>query len=564
MSRRVLSRVLLPTLLLVPFGAYVVYPLLATLRTSMTAGGAFSLEYYRALLDPGNSAAWEAVGNSVLVSLLSVAGSGLVGVLFALVATRWQFRGRVLFTRIAVLPVAMPPLVGVIAFLFVFGESGILPRVLREVFKTETFPLALGGMSAIVAVHVFSFYVYFFLFVSEALRGTDPSLIEAASGLGSAGWRTFVRVTLPGLRGPLLGASLLAFMASMASFSAPYVFGGEHRFMTVQIYTSKLNGDVNAAAAMSFALALVSMGFFLALKLGASAGMPGAKRGTPRIATPESPGPVGTLLIGASALLLGIILLPMITILLISFAEEGAWTFQILPERYTVANYASLLTDSHVFDPMFNSILMSVLTLAGALLFGVPAAWYVVKRLRPSSGKALDLLLTIPYALPGTVVGISLILAFNTGTVFTGGTVLVGTFAILPLAYWIRSYPLTLRSTVTALEQLDNSLIEAGTSCGAGSWRIFRRIVLPLVFPGIVSGSLLLLIACLGEFVSSVLLYAYTSRPVSVEILAQLRAYNFGGAAAYSVFLLVLIMVLVYAAERLSGTQPPLGGSTKV
>jgi iron(III) transport system permease protein len=200
---------------------------------------------------------------------------------------------------------------------------------------------------------------------------------------------------------------------------------------------------------------------------------------------------------------------------------------------------------------------MGVLTLSAALVIGVCGA-YVLEKGGIQKGKLLlDTLLTSPYAIPGTVVAVGLILSFNHPSVLSGNTVLVGTFWILPLAYLIRTYPLVVRSTAAALAQIDNSLLEAGQSLGAGSWRRFRRIVLPLLMPGILSGCLLAMIAAVGEFVSSILLYAYSSRPVSVEILAQLRAFNFGTASALCVVLLVTILGLVTLTNVVARKSAP-------
>jgi iron(III) transport system permease protein len=197
---------------------------------------------------------------------------------------------------------------------------------------------------------------------------------------------------------------------------------------------------------------------------------------------------------------------------------------------------------------------MSAMALAGALAVGVTAAYMLVKGpLRRWRGSA-DAALTLPYAIPGTVLAVALILAFSTPGVFGGGAVLVGTFAILPLAYLVRTYPLLLRSTAAALDAVDDSLLEAAESLGAGEWRRFRTVVLPLVAGGIAAGATLVLIATLGEFVASILLYTYASRPVSVEILSQLRAFNFGGAAAYAVILLGVMVALVSAGARAERT----------
>jgi iron(III) transport system permease protein len=160
-----------------------------------------------------------------------------------------------------------------------------------------------------------------------------------------------------------------------------------------------------------------------------------------------------------------------------------------------------------------------------------------------------DVILTIPYALPGTVLSITLIQAFNVPTVFSGNAVMVGTFWILPLAYLIRGYPLMMRSVKSSLEQLDSGIEEAAATLGAAPFERFRTIVLPSITPGIVAGAELVLVTLLGEFVASILLYTYATRPIAVEILAQVRAYNLGSAAAYSVLLLVLIASVVGLAE---------------
>jgi iron(III) transport system permease protein len=247
-----------------------------------------------------------------------------------------------------------------------------------------------------------------------------------------------------------------------------------------------------------------------------------------------------------------IVLLPILMIALISFAKDGSWTWQILPTAFTIENYARLFSEPQVFEPMGNSLLMSVLTVAAASVVGVSLAYIVTKGGLKSSRFVVDILATMPFAIPGTVVALGLILAFNTPTLWSARTILVGTFWILPLAYFVRTFPLIVRSTSASLQQVDDSLLEAGKTFGAGALRCFRRITLPIILPGIISGALLVMITALGEFVSSVLLYSYSNRPIAVEILAQMRAYNFGSAAAYSVLLLVLILCLTFIANLFS------------
>jgi iron(III) transport system permease protein len=478
--------------------------------------------------------------------------AGITGFLLAFVVTQFDFPFRRLFARLAVLPVALPPLVGVIAFLFVFGESGILPRLGAAVTGLGPAELSLDGIPAIVAVHVYSFYVYFYLLVSAALRRLDGSGIDAASVLGSGSWRTFWRIVVPQLKSAIAGGIILTFMASMASFSAPLLFAGARRFLTLQIYSMKLNGDLELAAAQAIVLTFISVVFFVGLAIFfARDSGPGGSKGAPGRALLHVSSPLRRILIGLTTCLIIVGMLPLLVICLLSFAKEGSWTWQLLPSSYTLENYTILFRDPNALTPLVNSMTMAFLAAMTAAIVGVAGSLVVNAQRHRGRQVALDGLLTLPYAVPGTVVALALILAFSAPSILTGSQPLVGTFWILPLAYLVRTYPFVQRSTSSALAQLDPSVPEAGEMLGAGPWRRWRKLVLPLIFPGILAGVLLVAITALGEFVSSILLYTYSSRPVSVEVLAQLRNFNFGAAAAYCVLLLVLILTLVGVSGRL-------------
>jgi iron(III) transport system permease protein len=549
MKRPTFAQLLLVALLVAIYGGYVAYPLLETVRESLRVNGAYSLAHFLEILSPRNTSSAEAIVNSILVSVLSVLFSAVIGTLLAFVFTHCEFRLRRVLSRLAILPLALPPLVGVVAFLFVFGESGILPRIVHSLVEGAGGTLALDGFSAIVAIHTYSFHVYFLLFVSTALRRLDASQLEAAQVLGSTPWRTMRRVVLPELKPALLGASILTFMASMASFSAPLLFGGERRFMTLEIYNAKLNGEMSLAAAYAIVLMVISMLFFLVLlRLDPGRGTVYGK-GVTRFGTVRLAPWVRNLLVGLAVLVLVLELLPIAAIVLISFAKEGSWTWHIIPQAYTGENYGKLLEDPTTVGPILNSLEMSTLAVLASVLVGVSTAYLLTHGTLRKVRLAGEVLATLPYAIPGTVIALGLILAFNKETVFGANTILVGTFWILPLAYFVRMFPFVVRSTTASLERLDDSLLEAGQTFGATPWRVFRTIVLPIIRPGIISGALLVMITALGEFVSSILLYSYSSRPISVEILAHMRMYNFGAAAAYSVFLLVLIMAFTLASR---------------
>jgi iron(III) transport system permease protein len=540
-----------PALLLLVW--LVLYPNLFVLQDSLFTDGRFSLEYYARFFE--SAARREALRNSVWISLVSVVLAGVIGVPLAFLFSRYDFPGRRILGGLAALPVLLPPLVGVIAFVFLYGESGFLARGIQTLLGLQTPPWRLHGAWAILLVHAYTMYVYFFMFATAALARLDATHAEAAAALGASRLGILRRVTLPMLGPALTGAALLVFMTSMGSFSAPYVFGGGYRVLTTQVFSSKLNGDLEMAAVETVILATVSILFLVLLqRYESSRNYTGAGKGAaPAVARPiTSRGRR----IGLSVLatgLVGFLLLPHATVLLVSFVPEGTWTTQFIPPVLSTGNYRALFTQQESFRPVMNSLRMAaVATIANVALAMIVAHLLVRKRFRGRG--LLNALVILPWALPGTVLAIALAMTFSVNDPLTGRFLLVGTFAILPLAYFIRNIPLVTRAAMSSYQQFDPVLEEAAASLGA-SWRMtMRRIALPLILPGLAAGALLAFVTALGEFVASILLYTHRTRPISIEILSQLRAFDFGGAAAYGVLLIVLMaLVFLFGYRSVSG-----------
>jgi iron(III) transport system permease protein len=449
---------------------------------------------------------------------------------------------------------ALPPLVGVLAFLFLYGESGILPRLIQSGLGLDSVPFSFEGLGAVLLVHVYSMYVYFYLFVSAALKSLDRGTVEASADLGGSHVYTFRRVILPHLRPSLTGAAILVFMISMASFTAPLLFAGTKHFMTLQIYNYKMNGDLAMSATVSTVLTLISLVFlavmeFRSVSRAQSAGSKGSVA-QPPTSTKGSARLAAAVLAGLFVLFL---LLPIACVVLISFAREGSWTFQLFPESYTIDNYLAIFTDPDVLDPVLNSLSMATIAGVANLIFGVAAAVIIVRR-GAAVSQIVRFLTALPFAIPGTVIAVNLIVTFNEPGPLSAGQILVGSFWILPLAYFIRHIPLIVRATVSALERYDIRLSEASADLGASGITTFVHVVTPAIAPAVLAGTLLTFVTALGEFVSSIMLYVFDNRPISVEILSQLRIYDFGAAAAYSVFLMLLIMASTLVVRRIGGS----------
>jgi iron(III) transport system permease protein len=520
----------------------VLYPNLFVLGDSFLDGGRVTGAHYARFF--GSAAELRALWNSVWISLASVALSALVGVPLAFLFARRDFPGRRVLGGLAAMPVLLPPLVGTISFLFLYGETGFLTRGVQAALGLAEPPWRLDGAWAVLLVHAYTMYVYFYLFTAAGLARLDAGYAEAAAALGAGWWTTLRRVTLPMLAPALGGASLLVFMTSMASFSAPYVFGGGFRVLTTQLYASKLNGEGGLVAVEAVVLALVSLAFLVPLqRYEASRDYTGASKGL--AVTPPAATGRGWLLTVAATAFVGFLLLPHATVLLVSFVPEGTWTTQALPPVYSAEPYRRMFGDAEMLVPVLNSLRMATIATIANVAFAFAAA-YLLVRTRVRGKGLVSGLVALPWALPGTVLAIALASTFSVNRPLAGRFVLVGTFAILPLAYFIRNIPLVTRAALSSFRQLDPSLEEAAASLGAGPATAMRRVVLPLVLPGLMAGALLAFVTALGEFVASILLYTNRTRPISIEMLSQLRAYDFGGASAYGVLLIVLV-ALVFA-----------------
>ncbi|QDP41444.1 ABC transporter permease [Radiobacillus deserti] len=552
-ERRKTLLLLIPIILILV--GYVLYPSIETLLESFKKGGAFSIQNYSDFFGAKAEANLEALWNSVYISLLSVLFSALIGVPLAYIFNRYDFPGRKFFSSIAIMPIVLPSLVGVMAFMFLYGEAGLVPNAIKDLFHLSEIPFSIGGVAGILIVHAYTMYPYFYMTTSSALNNLDPSLEEAAYNLGSNRFHVFFKVTLPLLTPGLVAASLLVFMVSMASFSAPFLLAGGYRVLSLQIYFSKINGDLEMAATQSMILSVVSISFLLFMRWFqnrkdyrmASKGI-GAHRS--EVSNPL----IKWVMVTVGILAMIVLLLPHVTLLILSLVPEGGWTWQTYPQEFSLENFALLFHDPNIWDPVRNSLFMAFLACLGVFVFGIITSYALVKR-KFIGKNLLDILVMIPWALPATVVGMNLILAFNQPSVFSFGNILVGTFWILPLAYFVRFIPLVVRSTTAVLEQMDDSIEEAAQNLGAKWFYTFKKVVIPIILPGVLSGTLLAFVQAVGEFPTSVLLYTIGNRPISIEIMNQLRMFNIGQAAAYGMIQVGLISVVLFVSSKFLGVK---------
>ena len=496
------------------------------------------------------SGEWAALWASVWISLVSVILAAAIGIPLAFLFEWFDFPGRKTLGALIALPVVLPPLVGVIAFLFLYGESGFIARAIQSLLHLQNAPWRLQGAVAILLVHAYSMYVYFYLFTRAGLAKLDVSMLEAAQALGADRRATLWRVIVPLLRPSLVGAAILTFMTALGSFSAPYIFGGGFRVMTTQIVATKLNGDLPLAMVETVALALVAVaGLIILRRTEGDDLLVALGKGIAPRPRPIRRASVRWLAAGAGWGLAVLLLLPHLTLGLVSLVPYGAWTTEVLPPVINLDNYRRLFSEAERLRPMWNSLWMAAASTVLAVAIALAGGWLVVRR-RVAWRRAIEALLALPWALPGTVFAIALAITFSVRAPLQLRFVLVGTAVILPLAYLVRALPLTGRGVLAAYRQLDPSLEEAAASLGAGRWRTLMRVTLPQLRPGLAAGASLAFVAALGDIVASIVLYTYETRPVSIEILSSLRLSETGVAAAFGVVLMLVSAIVLGIGTR--------------
>ena len=540
---------LLAGLLLAVLAWLVIYPIALVLLEGLRDPSGWTLRYVRLFLERPTE--WRALWGSLWISVVSVILAALIGIPLAFLLARYDLPGGRVLGGLVALPAVLPPLVGVVAFLFLYGETGFVSLLVQRLLGLTEPPWRLQGAGAILLVHAYSMYVYFYLFVRAALFSLDGSLYEAAASLGAGRWRTLRRVVLPQLYPALGGAALLTFMTALASFSAPYIFGGGFRVMPTQIVSTRLNGDDRLAMVETISLTLLALA---ALWLFRGAGNVDLAGGGRKGAGPERirvrSGALRVAVAGLGWGLAGLLLLPHLTLLLVSFVPLGTWTTEPLPPVYTLQNYVTLIHDPVRARPLLNSLWLAAVATAAAVSIALGGAILSASR-RVRGGRLIETLLALPWAVPGTVFAIALATAFSVHAPWVGRIVLVGTLWILPLAYLIRNLPITSRAILAGIRGLDPSLDEAAAALGAGRGRTLRRITLPLLRPALLAGASLAFVTALGDFVTSIMLYTYDTRPISLEILSSLRQSDVGVAAAYGVVLMVISgAVFALGADR--------------
>lgn len=511
-----------------------VYPLFNIFRYSFmdVETGALSLSNY---LDFFSTPYYRvAFINSLIVSLGGTIGSLLLGVPLAFLTTRYRIRGTSLLSTFAVLALLSPPFIGAYAWITMLGRNGFVRNAL-EVLGIQL-PSIYGALG-IILVYSLQYYPFVFLLTASGLKTVDRSLEEAAENLGTRSVRKFFRITLPLVIPSITSGALISFMMSLANFGTPMILGGNFRVlptMAYNFYVSEVAGRPGMASTVSIVLMLSATLVIFLQRYAASR----RKYASVLLNRPLMKELTGGKSVVAHAVCYFIVILstlPLAVIVVFSFRRTSGPVFA---EGFGLDSYIRIFQD--VPKTITNSLLFSaaaivLIVIAGTLL------GFVLARRQTNSARALDPLLMIPYIVPGTVLGIGFITAFNQRPLLLSGTGL-----IIILAYFIRRLPYSVRSSASILKQIDPALEEAGISLGSPPGRTFRKIALPLMVPGIVSGAVMSWITSVNELSASILLYVGRTMTMPIRIYLSVMDGYFGPASAMSTILLLATGTALY------------------
>ena len=498
----------------------------------------------------------ESLVNSMIVGIVSVITTSLIGVPLAYLLTRYEFKTKTVMEMLSSLPLIMPPFIGTIGLTYFFGRSGTINLFLLNFFHAEPIPF-LEGIGGVIFVETLHLYPLILLNCSASLANIDPALEEAAENLGASEWNRFKTVTFPLMLPGYAAGALLVFLWSLSDLGTPLVIGSSaYRLLAPQAFLRITAGDMfdpfgNLACVFMVALSLIAL---LAVRkyvgLRQYAVVPS---GVPQSAIVKRL--EGKRLIAISLPFIVLIfasLLPHIGIILSSFAT--VWSFSYLPQGYTLNNYYEITFRTPQF--LTNTLLYCSLSAALDIVLGAAIAYMLVRKRFPGHD-SLDTLATMPFAIPGVVLGIGYLSLFH-NVYLPGMTIpLTRTIILVILSYAVRRLPYTIRSCHASLQQIHVSLEEASKNLGANGLQTFMRITLPLMMGGLVAGGLLAFVNAVVEISTTLLLIPSTEYgPLSFGIYDYIHTpVGYGSACALGVIAISMVAITIVVVNRVFGKR---------
>lgn len=488
---------------------------------------------------------------SMVLGVAAVITTSVIGIAVAFLIVRYDFPYRTLFSYLTMTPMILPPLVGVLGFVFILGRAGTVNILLMDWFGMQhpiNFMYGMHGILLVETVHLFPMMT---LGILDALAKVDPTLEEAAQGMGANGWHRFWTITLPLTTPGYVSGALLVFIWTFADFITPLVLGVQD-LLAPQAYLNIMQfvdrkifrmGIVISALLVVLAIVFVlAARQYVAIKDYSSLAYSKVER--------RRLGPLQRwLAVGVLSALMLVCIIPQVGLM---FAAVGrGWALTPFPVHYTMEFFKAVSIDTPKF--IINSFLYAGLALLLCLIVGVPMAW-IMARTRAPGRKTMDVLTTLILAIPGTAIGIAYIRAFNVPLPFIG-IPLTGMWIILPLVLAVRRLPYTVRGSFSSLQLVHPSMEEAAANVGATKLRTFRDITVPLVWKGILVGALFSFIMSIQEASATIFLTLGGWEMIPFGIFTFYIAGSQSQAAALGVILIAVCAASLGVVNRIAGTR---------
>lgn len=521
------------------FVLFLVYPMYGILKQSVfSADGQFTLEQFNKFFStPYYSST---IINSFEVTIAVTLVTLLLGIPFAYFYSFYQLRGGKFLFVVSILCCMSAPFIGAYSWIMLLGRNGVITVFFRDVFGIRLG--SIYGFGGILMVQALKFFPLVFVYMNGAFKSIDNTLLEASENMGCTGVKRFFSVIMQLSMPTILAASLLVFMRAFADFGTPLLIGEGYRTFPVEIYNQYLgeNGtNHNFAAAISVIAIVVTAAVFFVQKwattkynFSINALHPVQKR--------KMKGVGGVLMYVFCYGLTALAFLPQLYIVYLSFCNcDGA----VFKPGYSLGNYQQAMKKLLVRS-INNTLIFGVVSLALIILFAILIAYLVVRRPRPLNN-TIDTLSMLPYIMPGSIIGIALVIAFGSQPF-----ALTGTMTIMILALVIRRMPYTIRSATATLQAIPISTEEASISLGAGKLKTFLTVTTPMMANGILSGAVLSWVAIVTELSSAIILYNNRTITLTMSTYAAISRGNDGLACAFATILTALttVSLILYLA----------------
>ena len=489
----------------------------------------FSKSYYFATL-------FNSFKLSITATLLAVA----IGTPLAYVFSIYKIKGKNFLSMLIIIASMSAPFIGAYSWILLLGRNGVITSFLGNlgIYTPDIY-----GFGGIVLVMTMQLFPLVFLYVRGALKNIDNSLLEAGKNLGCTGIKSFFKVVVPLIIPTILAASLLVFMRAFADFGTPMLIGEGYRTFPVVLYNefiSEVGGDDSFASAIAVIAILITTLVFLIQKYIANKKAFSLNALHP-IEEKRAKSGINTIVHFLSYLIVGIAVMPQCYVIYTSFKKtEG----KICTEGHSLDSYKEAF--SKLGTSIQNTIIMPAAALAVIVLLAVLIAYIVVRR-KNNITNLVDIISMIPFIVPGTVLGIALLISFNKKPLLISGTMFIMIAALV-----IRRLPYTIRSSVAILTQIPMSIEEAAISLGATKLKAFFRVTAPMMAGGILSGAILSWVTMISELSTAIILYTGKTKTLTVAVYTEVIRGNYGVAAALSTILTLITVLSLVIFSKLS------------